>query len=247
MMAATFRTRSPRPHAALLLFGLALLGACASGSDTPDATASLPPLDAGAVRQSIPAGIDSAMVTWRGDGVLIPSDDSLRKTPGYVVDSIFPPEEMLRRFQAEAGAPVTALAGGEASADALLRRYWTLLATGDTLGMTPIVASKAEFAYLYFPESAELASGVPPAVSWLLLGSNSGRGLTRALRAASTGDTALLGTTCQPLSTNAGASRITGPCAVIRRQAGQPDTLWLVKHVIVRDGMFKLMSFANDL
>ncbi len=246
-MAVTLHSHSPRRHAARILFALSFLGACASGSDAPDTAASLPPLDSGAVRQPIPAGVDSAMVTWRGDGVVIPSDDSLRKTPGYVVDSIFPPEEMLRRFQAEAGAPVTALTGGEPSADALLRRYWALLARGDTLGMTPIVASKAEFAYLYFPESPELATGVPPAVSWLLLGSNSGRGLTRALRAANSGDTTLIGTTCQPLTTEAGASRITGPCAVIRRQAGQPDTLWLVKHVIARDGMFKLMSFANDL
>jgi len=204
------------------------------------------PLDAGAVREAIPRGIDPAMVTWRGDGVLIPSTDSLVKTPGYVVDSIFPMEEMVRRFQTESGSPVAALSGGERSIDALLRAYWSLLARGDTVSMTPLVASQREFAYLYFPASRELTDGVPPAISWLLLGNHSGRGLTRSLSAAAA-DSSILGTTCRPLELDAGESRITGPCAVIRRRADRPDTLWFVKHVIEHRGIFKLMSFANDL
>jgi hypothetical protein len=206
------------------------------------------PLDPGAVRQPIPPGIDPAMVEWRSDGVLIASRDSLAKTAGYVVDSILPPEEALRRFQAEAGGrPPAALSGGERSTDALLRRYWATLVRGDSLALAPIVLSKLEFAYLYFPESAEPASGLQPQISWLLLESNSGRGLTRALRLAAASDSTLLGTTCVNGTVEAGRNTILGPCAIIRSRNARPDTVWISTHVLQRDGVFKLMSFANEL
>ncbi len=234
----------------LLVVAACGVAACTDSDDAGRAAALASadtPLQEGAVRQPIPRGVDPRMVTWRTDGILIPSADSLAKTPGYVVDSVFPPEEMLRRFQAESGVAVTALTGGERSIDALLTRYWSTLVAGDTMALTPLVASQREFAYLYFPESRELTDGVPPAISWLMLTSNSGRGLTRALREAAGSDPVARGVVCQPLELQAGRSRIVGPCGVIRTRAGAPDTLWFVKHVIERDGVFKLMSFANDL
>lgn len=190
------------------------------------------------------------MVEWRGDGVLIPTQDSLRKTPGYVVDSIFPPEEALRRFRAELGGePPASLSGGAPSVDALLRRYWGLLARRDTLAMTPLVMSAREFAWLYYPESGEAAAGLAPNISWLLLSANGGRGLARALAAADTGVTAspLVGTACVPVSGMMGRNRFYGPCGVIRRLGARPDTVWVVQRIIARDGIFKLMSFSNDL
>ncbi len=205
-------------------------------------------LDPGAQRQPIPPGVDPAMVEWRSDGKLIANRDSLLKTPGYVVDSIFPPEEALRRFQTEAGGvPVASLSGGEGSVDALLKRYWATLARGDSLALTPIVVSKPEFAYLYFPESAEPGNGMQPHVSWLLLSNNSGRGLARAMQLAAGADSTLQGTTCVDRKLEAGASTIVGPCAIIRMKNAQPDTVWITSHVIERGGVFKLMSFANEL
>lgn len=244
------RARFAAPLPVLLLAATLFGSACADADARRRADAlvnATTPLEEGAVREPIPPGIDPRMVTWRMDGVLIPSTDSLTKTPGYVVDSIFPMEEMVRRFQAESGDAVSALSGGERSMDALLRRYWALLVDGDTLAMTPLVASQREFAYVYFPDSRELTDGVPPAISWLMLSSNSGRGLTRALREAGLSEAEPRGTVCQPLELAGGRSRIIGPCAVIRTRGGQRDTLWFVKHVIERDGIFKLMSFANDL
>ena len=233
-----------------LLAGLLLLIGCADADARrrAEALASADtPLDSGAVRQPIPPGIDPAMVTWRGDGLLVPSTDSLQKTPGYVVDSIFPPEVMLARFQQASGAQLERLADGATSTDALLRAYWAHLVRGDTLALRPLVVNRSEFAWLYLPDSPERANGMPPEPFWLLLSNNSGRGLTRALRAAANGDTTLVGTTCVADTIVAGASRVLGPCAVIRRVGGRPDSLWIVQHVLVRDGIFKLMSFANDL
>ncbi len=238
----------------LLLYVLvvAVAGACANADEKrrADALAAADtPLDDGAERQPIPPGIDPAMVTWRSDGVLIPSQDSFVKTPGYVVDSIFPPEEALRRFQAEEGVSVvTALSGGERSTDALLRRYWDILSSGDSLALTPYVVSKSEFAHLYFPESNEPDNGMMPHISWLLLSNNSGRGLTRALAVAANNDSTLRTTVCQPaLSYTAGRNTIHGPCGVIRNDPARTDTVWIVKHIIERDGVFKLMSFTNEL
>ena len=205
-------------------------------------------LDSGAVRQPIPAGVDPAMVEWRSDGALIASRDSLLKTPGYVIDSVFPPEEALRRFQAEAGgAAPNALTDGAPSVDALLRRYWATLVRGDSMALQPLVVSKPEFAYLYFPESSEPATGMQPHVSWLLLSNNSGRGLARALARAAGADSTLVGTTCSDRLIPAGRNTIHGPCGIVQRGETKRDTIWLTTHVVERDGVFKLMSFANEL
>ncbi len=236
----------------LLTLLLAFLPACGEDADAKrraDAMANdTTVLEPGAVRQPIPPGVDPAMVEWRSDGKLIANRDSLYKTPGYVVDSIFTPEEALRRFQTEAGGvPVTSLSGGERSLDALLTRYWATLVRGDSLALTPIVLSKPEFAYLYFPESDEPGNGMQPHISWLLLSNNSGRGLSRALATAAKSDSTLRGTTCSDRKLRAGVSTIIGPCAIIRMKDALPDTVWITAHVIERGGVYKLMSFANEL
>lgn len=217
------------------------LGAAACGGDAaPDAD--------GIVRQPIPRGIDPKMVEWRSDGVLIASQDSLRKTPGYVVDSVFSPEENLRRFQATVSGPApTALRGGAASTDALLRQYWGLLATGDTLAMTPLIVSRGEYAYLYFPESDEGASGMPPHIGWELIMAQTGRGLTRALRAAQAGPATIVRTTCSDEPRRVGKSTLYGPCGVVIRRDGREETVWLVKTLLERDGVHKFLGLQNEL
>ena len=198
--------------------------------------------------QEIPAGVDPLMVEYRSDGVLIPSHDSLLKTPGYVVDSVFSPEENLRRFQAtvSSGEP-RRLAGGARSTDALLRQYWALLATGDTLAMTPLIVSRAEYAFLYAPFSPEVAAGLPPHVGWELILSQSGRGLTRALQVAAGAPAPLLGTLCSDVPRPIGAGQLYGPCGVILRRPSSVDTVWIVKSLYARGGIHKLLGLQNEL
>lgn len=230
------RVRSLRAAALLL----ALLAAACGGDSTPDAD--------GVVRQPIPRGIDPRMVEWRSDGVLIASQDSLRKTPGYVVDSVFTPEENLRRFQATVTGPVpTALSGGAPSTDALLRQYWGLLSTGDTLAMTPLIVSRAEYAYVYFPESDEGASGLPPHIGWELILAQTGRGLTRALRIAQLGPSTVVRTTCSDEPRRVGQGKLYGPCGVVIRRDGREETVWLVKSLYERNGVHKFLGLQNEL
>lgn len=202
----------------------------------------------GVVRQPIPPGVSPTMVDWRADGVLIPSQDSLRKTPGYVVDSVFSPEENLRRFQATVSGPAPArLSGGAPTTDALIRRYWALLVAKDTLAMTPLVVSRAEYAYLYFPESTEGANGMPPHIGWELILSQTGRGLTRALLAAERGAGTVVRTECSATPMRMGRSTVYGPCGVVIQRNGIEETIWLAKTLIERDGVHKLLGLQNEL
>lgn len=238
----TFLPQCPMPAlrlSLLLLLAVPVLLAAACG-ERPDAD--------GIVRQPIPRGIDPKMVEWRSDGVLIASQDSLRKTPGYVVDSVFSPEENLRRFQATVSGPAPArLTGGAPTTDALIRRYWELLVAGDTLAMTPLIVSRAEYAYLYFPESTEGASGMPPHIGWELIMAQTGRGLTRALVAAGKGPATVLRTQCSDEPRRVGRSSVYGPCAVVIRRNGFEETIWLAKTLIERDGIHKLLGLQNEL
>lgn len=189
---------------------------------------------------------DAAAV--RSDGVPIPSRDSLLKTRGYVVDSVFSPEENLRRFQATVtGAPPARLVGGARNADALLRRYWALLATGDTLTMTPLLVTRAEYAFLYAPFSPEVEAGLPPHIGWELILSQTGRGLTRALQIAQSASAPVLGTLCSDVPRAVGAGQLYGPCGVILRRPSSVDTVWVVKSLYVRDGVHKLLGLQNEL
>lgn len=226
-----------RALAALLVIFSA---ACAGETETADAD--------GIVRQPIPRGINPAMVEWRSDGLLIPSQDSLRKTPGYVIDSVFTPEENLRRFQSTViGAPPTRLSGGARSTDDLLRQYWALLSTADTLNMSPLVVSRAEYAFLYFPESEEGPNGMPPHIGWELIVRQSGRGLFRALVIAQREPSPVLRTECSDTPRKVGKSTIYGPCGVVIMRNGVEETIWVAKTLIERDGIHKLMGLQNEL
>jgi hypothetical protein len=223
---------------------LLAVAACGGADRTENSSA-----DSTAVaRQPLPRGISPDMVEWRADGLLVPSPDSLRKTPGYVVDSIFPPDEALRRFQATVeGAPVTRLMGGAKDSETLLRRYWSMLVRHDTLGIRSLVVSHSEFAYVYFPESAPFASGMQPVGAWLMYESLTGRGLSRAFRAAESADTNIVSTPCRDRARDEGKSLTFGPCAVVLRKGAGFDTLWIAGTVIRRDGVHKLLGLDNSL
>ncbi len=221
------------PLAFLLASLLAATLAACGAKDTPS---------------DLPEGVDPRMVERRSDGLLIPSQDSLRKTPGYVIDSVFSPEENLRRFQLTVSAPADGrLRGGAPTTDALLRQYWDLLVASDTLAMSPLIVSRAEYAYLYFPESLEGASGMPPAVGWELIVRQSGRGLARALDQARRAPATVLRTTCSDTPRKIGRLTLYGPCGVVIRRGGAEETLWLVKSLLERDGVHKMLGLQNEL
>jgi hypothetical protein len=118
---------------------------------------------------------------------------------------------------------------------------------GDTLAMTPLIVSRAEYAYLYFPESIEGTSGLPPAVGWELIVRQSGRGLTRALFQAQRGPATIVRTVCADAPRRMGRNTLYGPCGVVIRRGGVEETVWIAKSLVERDGVHKMLGLQNDL
>jgi hypothetical protein len=83
------------------------------------------------------AAVDSA----RDDSLALARQDSVnRAQPGYIVDSILPVEEQLRRFRSSITDTVHALDGAP-SRDALVRSFVVSLASADTAERTAVPAS----------------------------------------------------------------------------------------------------------
>ena len=198
----------------------------------------------------VPDGIDPRMVERRDDGSVIASADSLRKIPGYVVDSIFPPPEALRRWKAQLGGEgPTALAGGAGSDRALFDAYVGALVAGDSAAWDSLAITDREFAWLYYADGPEAQQGVMPSVVWELLSQRSAAGLGRAKAAVVQGGTGrVTAVACGPTDLAVGTGRMRGPCRVmLRRPGGSTDTVPLARFVFERDGRVKLMGFANGL
>src|SRR5690348_8848314 len=98
------------------------------------------------VAQALP---DSA----RTDSIARARQDSInRAQPGYIVDSVLPVAEELRRFRsAIGGAPVTALANGSTSRNALVQRFLKAVAATDTADIRAMTLTAREFADLVYP------------------------------------------------------------------------------------------------
>jgi hypothetical protein len=178
-----------------------------------------------------------------------PSVDSLRRIPGYVVDSAIAMPEALRRFQAATpGSQPKKLEGGARTLDALLRTLAEKYASDDTDALRHLALTRGEFAYLYYPESPypEPPYQLAPELLWYLVEQNSARGLERGLQRVGTG-THYISHSCANAPKQEGNNRVHGPCTVeVRRMDGSMANFRLANAVVERDGVFKLVSFDND-
>ncbi len=198
----------------------------------------------------VPAGVDPRMVEKRADGVVIASPESLRSIPGYVVDSIFPPPEALRRWKGELGGEgPTALTSGAPSVRSLFDGYVRALASGDSVGWDSLAVTAREFAWLYYSDGPEAKEGVMPKVVWELMGQRGAAGLGRARAAVAQGGTGtVVDVACGPTDLAIGTGRLRGPCRVVlRRPDGRRDTVALARFVFERDARTALMGYANGL
>jgi hypothetical protein len=193
----------------------------------------------------------SPMLERRPDGVIIASAESLRKLPGYVVDSIFPPEEALRRFRLASGPEQpTELTGGATTIKALFEAYVKALAARDSIAVLQLALTRAEYAWLYYDKSPEQASGLVPQAAWGLMESRSNTGLGRAAsRVSGLGSPArVVSASCANVDAEVPGAELLGRC-VVEIEGGRSvrTTLPLARLVMRRNGRVKLVSFANDL
>ena len=101
------------------------------------------------------------------------------------IDSILPIEEELRRFRATVDeAPPESLGGEWTTREALVRSFVDRLEAADTAALRTMLITRAEFAYLYYPQTVFAAPPyeLPPALVWFQMQNRSSSRLTRLLR-----------------------------------------------------------------
>lgn len=187
----------------------------------------------------------------RADSISSARLDSInRATPGYVIDSILPVEEELRRFRfAIGGDPVTRLANASNSREALVRRFMDALSETDSTELRRMSLQPREFADLIYPESpyTHRPYQQSPALVWYQISNGSTSGYTRLLRRLAGQPLRYVDSSCDPKPDRQGRNVIWTHCIVrIAGPSGDPTPHRLFGSIIERDGAYKIVSYRNE-
>lgn len=200
----------------------------------------------------VAADADTLAATRRSGGVAyayqrIPLDTS--HVPGGVIDSVFPMPEMIRRFRA--GLPeLSSLQGGEMSRQALVTRFVAALAAADKPTLGRLTLSRAEWAYLFFPNTADAANanGLPPQRRWDQLTLRSEKGIGRALARLGGRPLTLGSLACPNPPVTSGPMTLHAGCRLtLKLPDGSTFSGPLFSSMIEYAGRFKFVSYANDM
>jgi hypothetical protein len=217
--------------ARLLLATLVAAAGCASNND----------------EKAGQAAIDSV----HADSINRARQDSInRVSPGYVVDSILPVEEEIRRFRdAIGGQPVTAFEGGSRSRESLVRRFMKALAASDSAELRIMELNAREFADLVYPESPYTHAPYrqSPALVWNQIQNPSESGFTRLVRRLGNQPLKYLDHKCDANPDRQGRNLIWTNCSVrLTGPNGDTTSHQLFGSIIQRDGSFKIVSYRNE-
>lgn len=175
-------------------------------------------------------------------------DSVNRAQPGYIVDSIFPAEEEIRRFNEGVPRPA-GLTGGAPTPRELVRRFATALQLHDTAALRAMHITRAEFGHFVFPESPHVRPPyrTKPLVIWMQVVSESQRGMARLLERAAGSAARVSQPRCDDQPTQEGANRYWRNCTVLLSENGtKPRRMQLFGPLLERDGTFKFRSYATD-
>ena len=176
--------------------------------------------------------------------------DTPRSTPPDItIDSALPTETLLRRFQADLEEPAR-LSPSASSRDELTRLFLDAVARSDTGALRELHITRAEYAFLYFPESQMMRPPyeLPPDVAWMLLSAESGKGISVVLRRFAGKRLKLRGVRCPGELLREGRSIVWRDCVVRYQDDGGPEQERpLFAAIIERAGEFKFFSYATPL
>jgi hypothetical protein len=188
----------------------------------------------------------------RTESVARARQDSInRATPGYIIDSLLPPEEEARRFRAAyPGDSATALVGGEASREALVRRFIRSLAAADTNDLRRMVVKGREFVDIYYPGSP-YASGPyhqPVGFAWRMIQDPSIAGFTKLIHRLGGQRVTFVRERCEPTILHEGrVDRYTGCIVSIVDERGDSVTKRLFGSIVEYRGRYKFLSYNSDI
>ena len=200
-------------------------------------------------------GPDSAALradSIRTDSLARARQDSInRAAPGYVIDSILPPDEEARRFRAGLrGDSATEFVGGERSREALVRRFVRSLAAGDTNALRAMVVTGREFVDIYYPGSlyAKPPYHQPVGFAWRMIQGPSNSGFTRLVRRLAGHRMQFVSEKCEPRLVSEGkVHRHTGCLVRLVDERGDTVTKRLFGSIVEHRGRFKFLSYTNDM
>jgi hypothetical protein len=193
----------------------------------------------------------AAADSGRADSISRARQDSInRASPSYVVDSILPVEEEVRRFRdAVGGQPATRLVGGSRSREALVRRLTKALAADDSADLRAMELNAREFADLVYPESPYTRAPYrqSPALLWNQIRNPSASGYARLVRRLGSLPLGYLDHSCDARPDRQGRNLIWTNCVVrLMSPNGDTTTHRLFGSIIQRDGNFKIVSYRNE-
>lgn len=187
----------------------------------------------------------------RRDSIASARQDSInRAQPGYVVDSILPVEETVRRFKATiGGSPVTELQHASTSREALVRRIVHDVATRDTIDLAAAAITPREFIDLVYPSSPYTHPPYreSPAIVWMQIANPSNSGYLRLVRRLGGQAFAYESHTCAAKPDRQGKNTLWVGCTLRVLDASHEITTqhWFAT-IIERDGRFKVLSYHNQ-
>jgi hypothetical protein len=199
--------------------------------------------------QTVKVAVRTPADSIRDDSVARARQDSInRAQPGYVIDSLLPVEEEIRRFrEAIGGAPVTALANGSASRDALVRRLVTAVSKHDSVDVRAMTLTAREFADLIYPSSPNTRPPYrqPPGLVWMQISNPSNGG--RLMNRLGGVHFRYVDHTCNPAPEIQGENKLWTGCQ-LRVVGPDNDTTtqrWFGA-ILERGGTFKFLTLANQ-
>ncbi|MEO7456202.1 MAG: hypothetical protein ABIY52_08060 [Gemmatimonadaceae bacterium] len=205
---------------------------------------------AGCGSDRVPASARAAEAAVPDDSVSRARMDSMnRAQPGYVIDSIFPPDEEMRRFRASLpGDSAIAFVGGASSREALVRRFVSALSRNDTLALRSMAVRGREFADLYYAESpySKAPYRQPPSFAWRMIQDPSSAGFAKLLRRLGGKPMTYVAHRCDPSVQVEGATTRYAGCLVeVVNATGDTATKRYFGSIVQRGGQYKFLSYTN--
>jgi len=198
-----------------------------------------------------PDSLSAQRSALSADSLARARQDSInRAQPGYIVDSILPLEEELRRFRAVIPTVPVGLTGGAPSRDGLVELVVGAIASSDTASLVRLALTRAEFAYLVYPSSPYTKPPYrqPPWLVWMHIQHGSGSGLGRVLHRYGGRPLGYASYGCDATPERQGANRLWKNCALhLTSKWGDMVSIRLFGVVIERHGRFKIVGYGNDL
>jgi hypothetical protein len=187
----------------------------------------------------------------RRDSVSRARQDSINRTlPGYVVDSILPIEEEVRRFTSKlAGTPVDTLLHASPSREALVRRIVRDVAKADSTDLASLAVTPREFIDLVYPSSPYTHPPYreSPSIVWMQIANPSNSGYLRLFRRLGGQAFEYESHTCSAKPERQARNTLWLDCTirVLNPQHETTTQRWFGT-IIERDGRYKVMSFRNQ-